>query len=226
VERAQTAVAEIESAIAESHFDAPDCDAARLRAAVAHAAAVLAEFTVAPGEAPRAAKPRESSRQDGGFSLIELLIVTSLTMTLAALAMPAYEGALNRARITRAIGDINALGKEITMFQVGANCFPASLADIQRASLKDPWGRNYTYQVARAPGGRGGGAGSCMACANSCVPPGSARKDKNLVPINADFDLFSAGKDGQSSGPLTAKNSQDDIIRGRSGSFIGLAADY
>lgn len=48
----------------------------------------------------------------------------------------------------------------------------------------------------------------------------------NLVPINNDFDLFSMGKDRQTSIALTARASQDDIIRGRSGGFIGLASGY
>jgi hypothetical protein len=34
------------------------------------------------------------------------------------------------------------------------------------------------------------------------------------------------GKDRQTSVALTARASQDDIIRGRSGGFIGLASEY
>ena len=55
---------------------------------------------------------------------------------------------------------------------------------------------------------------------------GKMRKDKNLVPINSDYDLYSMGPDGISVSPLTAKASQDDIVRGRNGKFIGVATDY
>jgi general secretion pathway protein G len=52
------------------------------------------------------------------------------------------------------------------------------------------------------------------------------RKDRFLVPINSDYDLYSMGKDGKSSSPLTSKNGRDDIIRANDGAFIGLASDY
>jgi len=55
---------------------------------------------------------------------------------------------------------------------------------------------------------------------------GQKRKDKNLVPINSDYDLYSMGPDGKTTSALTAAISQDDIVRGRDGIFIGLAADY
>jgi general secretion pathway protein G len=56
--------------------------------------------------------------------------------------------------------------------------------------------------------------------------PGQMRKDKNMVPINTDFDLYSMGKDGESVLPLTAKKSQDDIVRASNGAFVGLGSDY
>ena len=34
------------------------------------------------------------------------------------------------------------------------------------------------------------------------------------------------GKDGASLGPLTAKESRDDIVRANDGRFIGLASEY
>jgi general secretion pathway protein G len=46
------------------------------------------------------------------------------------------------------------------------------------------------------------------------------------VPINSDFDLYSVGRDGQSAPALTAKVSQDDIVRANNGGFVGLASDY
>jgi general secretion pathway protein G len=55
---------------------------------------------------------------------------------------------------------------------------------------------------------------------------GLARKNKNLTPLNSDFDLYSMGKDGDSSAPLTAQTSRDDVIRANDGRFLGLASDY
>jgi general secretion pathway protein G len=55
---------------------------------------------------------------------------------------------------------------------------------------------------------------------------GQARKDRNLVPINSDYDLYSVGPDGRSVPPLTAHHSQDDIVRARNGAYIGPASEF
>jgi general secretion pathway protein G len=52
------------------------------------------------------------------------------------------------------------------------------------------------------------------------------RKDKSLVPINTQFDLYSVGPDGQSRPPLTAAVSRDDVIMANDGAYIGPAASY
>ncbi len=65
------------------------------------------------------------------------------------------------------------------------------------------------------PGGGGGGP-----------PAGQARKDRFLVPINSDYDLYSKGQDGESVAPLTAKKSQDDVVRANDGAFVGLAVNF
>jgi general secretion pathway protein G len=86
---------------------------------------------------------------------------------------------------------------------------PPDLATIGMDTLTDPWGNPYYYHTTVA--GTGNGLG---------------RKDKSLHPINTDFDLYSSGPDGKSVPPLTAKPSQDDIIRANDGSFLGVAANY
>jgi general secretion pathway protein G len=55
---------------------------------------------------------------------------------------------------------------------------------------------------------------------------GRLRKDRFLVPINPDFDLYSMGKGGRSVGPLTTRHSREDIVRASNGRFVGLAEDY
>lgn len=62
--------------------------------------------------------------------------------------------------------------------------------------------------------------------ANGGTTTGQARKDRFLVPINSDYDLYSMGPDGKSTSALTAKISQDDIIRASDGLFIGRACDF
>jgi general secretion pathway protein G len=52
------------------------------------------------------------------------------------------------------------------------------------------------------------------------------RRDRFLVPINSDYDLYSMGADGRTATPLTASMSRDDIVRAGDGSFIGPASGY
>ena len=87
--------------------------------------------------------------------------------------------------------------------------YPTSLEEVFGETPLDPWGNPYQYLDLTDLKGKG-----------------KMRKDKNLVPINSDYDLFSMGPDGQSVSPLTAQASQDDIVRGRNGAFIGLATEY
>ena len=78
-----------------------------------------------------------------------------------------------------------------------------------RGDLKDPWGNNYQYLNIETTTGLG-----------------KMRKDRFLVPLNTDFDLYSMGKDGDSQSPLTAEVSHDDIIRANDGEYIGIASEY
>lgn len=177
---------------------------------------------------------RRSLGASSGFSIIELLVSCAIVAVLAALGTPAYMSAIEAARIGRAIGDVRAIDRDIQIQRTLTGCLPGSLADIGQDFRRDPWGKPYVYNVLSTNGGgggngngNGGGGGSaCMACNGICISPGQARKDRALVPINSDFDLFSMGRDGLSSGPLTASASQDDIVRASDGAFVGQARDY
>jgi general secretion pathway protein G len=144
-----------------------------------------------------------------GFTLLELLIVVALIGTLAAISIPIYFRALDKARTTRAIADIKNISITINVRQLLTGTYPDSLAEVGFDHLMDPWGHPYEFLNLSEETNRG-----------------KARKDKNLVPLNVDYDLYSVGKDGASVSALTAKASQDDIVRANNGGFIGLAADY
>ena len=164
----------------------------------------------------RAARKHVRLRREDGFTLVELMLVTTIIGTLAAIAAPNLQDVLDKARVAAAIGDIKALEIEIVQWEgINNGIPPTSLAAIGRATLVDPWGNPYQFlpfPVDTKMGGR--------------KPPGGARKDRFLVPINSSFDLYSMGKDGRSSAPLTAKASKDDVIRANDGGFVGLAEDF
>jgi general secretion pathway protein G len=145
-----------------------------------------------------------------GFTLVELLIVLAVLMTITALAVPNLVAAIESARVAHAVGDIRAMESEIALYESQNNYqLPNTLADIGRDTLLDPWGTPYQYlNFANAKG------------------KGAMRKDRFLVPLNSTYDLYSMGKDRKSVSPITAKESQDDILRANDGGFLGLASQY
>jgi general secretion pathway protein G len=150
----------------------------------------------------RAARP--------GLTIIELLVVAAIIGTLAFIGIPTYSRARDNASNIRAIADISVLQKEILVYAaLNGERLPDSLDDLGRGTFRDPW--NNPYEYLNFDGVKGKGA---------------MRKDRFVVPLNSTFDLYSKGKDGKSKPPLTAKESQDDIVRANDGAFIGLASEY
>jgi len=143
-----------------------------------------------------------------GFTLIELLISLAIMGTLAGMATIAYKRILFEAQNTLAVNDLRTIQNHITIYEQENGALPESLDDLGMGPFKDPWGNPYQYQDLDS------------------VPPGKARKDHFLVPLNEDYDLWSMGPDGKSVPPLTSKHSRDDIIRANSGAYIGSAANY
>jgi general secretion pathway protein G len=202
-----------------------------------HALLSPTPHAVASAPPADAASVGRGLRPTNGFSLVEIVLVIALIVVLAAMAVPQYAAALDEARVARAIGDIKALEKELWLYALVHGQFPPTLADIGREALRDPWGNPYYYLVLAelSKAGNGGGPGhGGNGGGNSGGDDGGggggggdrARKDRNLHPLNSDFDLYSAGADGETVPPITAKASQDDIIRASDGGFIGRASRY
>ena len=148
-----------------------------------------------------------------GFTLLELLVVTMIIGTLSTMAAPALQRAREMAQVGAAVAEIRIIQAELAIYIEINFQPPVSLAVIERASLIDPWGYAYVYNVLSGKKGKSGEAGK-------------ARKDKFLVPLNSDYDLYSVGADGESKAPLNAKASRDDVVRALDGAYIGLAEDF
>ncbi|MCB1691689.1 MAG: type II secretion system protein [Pseudomonadales bacterium] len=147
------------------------------------------------------------SRRDG-FSLIELVIAVAILGVISSLGMSWYEGYTLEAANARAINEIRAIDLLIRDYRLAKRHNPGSLADVG-IDYQDPWGNDYQYTDIESGG-----------------PGTKTRKDKNLTPINTDYDLYSKGPDGESIWPLTAKDSHDDIVRANNGRYIGIAEGY
>jgi general secretion pathway protein G len=139
--------------------------------------------------------PRSRSTNSKGFTLLELLIVVAVLLTITGIAIPNLMAALDQARIARAVGDIKTFEDGIVLYQTINGQLPDDLSQVGYGNYLDPWHSPYQYLNHATMKGNG-----------------QARKDRFLVPLNSDYDLYSMGKDGQSIPPITAKVSQDDII--------------
>ena len=151
-------------------------------------------------------------RRMRGFTILELLIALAVLSILSAMAIPAYDRFSERARVGQAVADIGELDMEIEKFLANNFTYPGSLDDLPSGTPLDPWGQPYQYLQIRnndEPGLRG-----------------RLRKDRNLVPINSDYDLYSMGADGATRPPLTARPSQDDVVRAGDGGFVGVAEEF
>ena len=135
-------------------------------------------------------------------------MVTVIIGTLATMVAPSLQRARERAEVAAAVSNIRIIEAELAIYIEVNFAPPVSLAAIDRAVLLDPWGSPFVYRVSTGSGG------------------GGARKDKFLVPLNTDYDLYSRGQDGESAGPLTASESKDDVIRALDGRYVGLASDF
>lgn len=136
------------------------------------------------------------------------MLAVALVGVLLAIALPSYTQWRNRALSRQAAQEIAAMGTAIQQSFLDARAYPADLAAAGYGGRLDPWGRAYVYYNVAA-NGRGG-----------------ARKDRQLNPINSDFDLYSRGPDGQTHVQVSNRLSDDDILRASDGRYVGLGADY
>ena len=149
-------------------------------------------------------------RNQRGVTLIELLIVVVSIGVLLTLATVSYSAYAERARVARTIADIGEIHIAIQRYLTEENRgYPATLAELGVENLVDPWGNPYQYLVVDGMGNNG-----------------AVRKDKNLVPVNQQYDVYSMGPDGRTETPFTSTLGKDDIVLAADGTYLGKAEDY
>ncbi len=160
------------------------------------------------GRAVAFCRDRQTNASCSGFSVIELVIALAIVATLAGIAIPVLSSQIDKARTARIVTEIRGLERIILAYATANGTYPDSLADCGQGGSSDPWGNPYQYLKVEG------------------AKKGKLRKDRFLVPVNSDYDLYSMGKDGKSSGPFTAKSSRDDIVRANDGGFVGLVSEF
>lgn len=141
------------------------------------------------------------------------MFAVAILGALVAIALPSYQNYREKVRIHEAVTDMAGISMNLKAYQVDNKYFPPTLDTLPMYNPvpNDPWGRPYRYlaiDIDPAPS------------------KGAQRKDKNMNPLNNDFDLYSMGPDGATALPLTAANARDDVVRADNGRFIGVAKDH
>lgn len=131
---------------------------------------------------------REGARRQGGFTLVELLLVLVILALIGGLVLPGIIGRAEGAKVKAASSQIDRISMAVESYYLDTGSTPDNLEQlvdepggaegwngpyIKRSLLKDPWGREYEF---RNPGEYG------------------------------EFDLISYGADGQPGGE---KNNAD-----------------
>ena len=129
----------------------------------------------------RAGNFRHAGAQ-GGFTLVELLLVLVILALIGGLVLPGIIGKAESAKAKAAASQVSRLSMAVESYYLDTGRTPDSLDDlvnepgdangwngpyIKASSLKDPWGREYEYSY-----------------------PGD----------HAEFDIVSLGADGQPGG--------------------------
>jgi len=140
---------------------------------------------------------------------MELLVAMGAFALLSAIAIPTYKAQVQKAKVAAATADILTIAAAVNHYASLNGVLPPDLATVGMNTKLDPWGHPYTYLSFVGLHGNA-----------------QMRKDRNLVPINTQFDLYSAGADGATVPPITAQQSRDDVIMANDGNFVGLASTY
>jgi general secretion pathway protein G len=157
----------------------------------------------------KVASKKALRRRTSGATLMGVAIaLVAAVGVLTAVAVPSYQRLRAWERVDQAQRDITMLAAALNIYKEQARSMPRSLAEAGLGAPLDPWGQPYEYlNLADPQAGR------------------AARKYPSQALINADFDLYSKGPDGQSAPPVNDPVSRDDIVRAKNGAFVGGAAD-
>jgi general secretion pathway protein G len=99
-----------------------------------------------PMHTPQKSRPLRAAQ--GGFSLIEILIVVALIALIAGMVANQVFGGRSRANVKLAQSDLASLAAKVEQFEMDTGVLPQRLEDlVKESALRDPWNTPYEYRV-------------------------------------------------------------------------------
>ena len=98
---------------------------------------------------------KELARSEGGFTLIEIILVTVIIAILAATVVVSYSGITTDAKIRTALSDIRSYQDVLERYALEHDDrYPKTLDELASGAKKyvkeinsDPWGNPYVYLI-------------------------------------------------------------------------------
>ena len=111
-------------------------------------------------------KIQKEKRRQGGFTLVEILIVVMIIGLLASFVAPNLIGRYERSKEEIAKAQVEMLSSGVLSFKLDMNRYPTNLDELLKSTdpkwrgpylskqelPKDPWGKDYLYKT---PGDHG-----------------------------------------------------------------------
>ena len=117
-----------------------------------------------PNHSQKTRLPARRSRRNGGFTLVELLLVLVILGILAAIVIPKFSGRTEQAQLTAAHTQISTFGTALNAYEIDNGRYPSGQDGLRQLVVQppdlttwrgpylmsdiplDPWGHPYIYE--------------------------------------------------------------------------------
>jgi general secretion pathway protein G len=130
------------------------------------------------------------ARGQGGFTLIEIMVVVVIISVLIALAAPSFMGRAEQAKVTAAKTDLTTFGQALEMYRLDNSHYPSTDQGLE-ALVSKPSG---------SPEPKSWNIDGYLAKGKLPVDPWGNPYQYYLGQDRRSFDLFSYGADGREGG--------------------------
>jgi len=99
--------------------------------------------------------PATAKRRPSGFTVVELMLVVAIIAVVAAIALPSFQGYMDRAKVAQATSDIRSIDVAVAQYDSDNRTSSDDLADLGKGSLHRPLGKFLRVPQSRDVKGKG-----------------------------------------------------------------------